>query len=404
MLPKNALGGIMLIAGTAIGAAVLALPVETASLGFLQSLAFYCFCWLFMTLGALYLLEANLAIGYGTNLISIASETIGPIGKYITWAIYLFLFYALMAAYLSGAGTWIAKAGSQLGLPISLQLSAIISAIITLLIIWVGTHLTDWINRILVLGLILAFGFLVCSTILHINPEFLFLQEHSFSLQPIPIIITAFGFAIVIPTLTDYLHGNAEQLCKILIIGSLIPISLYIIWELILLGIIPISGDLSLLAIKAQGSPATDIPLTLKKLSGQTNLGLAAGYFSIFALTSSLLGVSISLFDFLADGLHVKKTFTGRLFIAAITFVPPLLFISLFPQGFSYALSFAGIFVSLLLGILPIIMVWQLRYVKMKASPLRILGGKPLMIITVIFFVLVIAVEIFNQIQILLPA
>jgi tyrosine-specific transport protein len=92
MLLKNTMGGVLLIAGTAIGAAVLALPIQTAALGFTYSLTALVLCWGLMTIGALLVLEANLLIGQGTNLITMAQRTLGPVGQMLTWLSYLFLF------------------------------------------------------------------------------------------------------------------------------------------------------------------------------------------------------------------------------------------------------------------------------------------------------------------------
>ncbi|MES2272690.1 MAG: aromatic amino acid transport family protein, partial [Chlamydiota bacterium] len=50
-------GGTLLVAGTSIGAGMLALPVVTASGGFLPALFVYFLCWLFMTCTGLLLLE-----------------------------------------------------------------------------------------------------------------------------------------------------------------------------------------------------------------------------------------------------------------------------------------------------------------------------------------------------------
>jgi len=394
---KNAVGGVALIAGTAIGAAVLALPVTTAHLGFITTLCIYTICWFFMTLSALYLLETNLLVGVGTNLISMAEKTFGGFGKIFTFAIYLILLYALTAAYLDGASSWIRHGFSHFNFQIHPFNAAIIAALFTMCIITLGTAFTDWTNRFLMIGLISAFFTLGFSTGENINLELLFLQPNQFDITPLPLIITAFGSAIVIPTLTEYLHGKPKQLVWVVIIGSLIPLITYIIWEFVILGVIPVTGKVSLLTIQQHGHPATDVPLALQALLKNPWITQAATYFSIFALLTSLLGVTLSLFDFLADGLHLSKTFKHKLFLALITFIPPLGFTTFYPRGFIIALSFAGLFVAILLGILPAMMVYQARYRLQLKSPLKILGGKILLAFSILFFLCVSFTEIMNQ-------
>ncbi|MBS0289005.1 MAG: hypothetical protein JSS07_03060 [Proteobacteria bacterium] len=399
---KNAIGGVALIAGTAIGAAVLALPVITAHLGFIQTLIIYGLCWVFMTVGALYLLEVNLMVGYGCNLISMAEKTLGSIGKYITWCIYLVLLYALTAAYLSGVGAWIVQGFQLFNLKLSPFESALIATLLTMFIILLGTAVTDWINRLLMIGLIGAFATLLFVVFEHMQLTSLFIQVNTLDLRPLPLIITAFGSAIVVPTLTDYLHGKPRQLLYVVLIGSLFPLIVYIIWESAILGTIPLSGNPGLLQIQQHGHAATDVTAALKTLLNNNLITHASIYFSIFALATSLLGVTLSLFDFLADGLHIAKRLKTRLWLSLVTFGPPLGFIIFMPKGFTFALSFAGIFVAILLGILPAIMAWQGRYRLNTPRPLQIIGGKPLIVLTVIFFMLVIGIECFNQCQLLL--
>ncbi len=399
---KNAIGGIALIAGTAIGAAVLALPVITAHLGFLQTILIYSVCWLFMTFGALYILEVNLLVGYGTNLISMAEKTLGKTGKYFTWIVYLILLYALTAAYLSGVGAWITQGLTQISISATPFQSALIATLLTMIVILLGTAVTDWINRFLMIGLIAAFFTLLCVVFKRVDIALLLKPSAVVDLRPLPLIITAFGSAIVIPTITEYLHGKPKQLLYVVLIGSLIPLLVYITWESAILGTIPMEGENGLLHIQQHGHAATDVTRALRVLLQNKLITQASSFFSIFALITSLLGVCLSLFDFLADGLHLNKTIKTRLLLSLCTFLPPLCFIIFFPYGFTFALSFAGIFVAILLGILPTLMAWQGRYHLKENKPLQVVGGKPMMIITICFFMLIAIIECINQYEALL--
>ncbi|WP_328287250.1 aromatic amino acid transport family protein, partial [Legionella pneumophila] len=102
MINSKLIGGILLIVGTSIGGGMLALPVSTAEVGFTNSLFFLFFCWLVMTAGALLILEVNLRLPAGSNMISMAKSTLGLPGQVIAWITYLLLLYTLLAAYISG--------------------------------------------------------------------------------------------------------------------------------------------------------------------------------------------------------------------------------------------------------------------------------------------------------------
>lgn len=395
---KNAIGGIALIASTAIGAAILALPISTAQLGFVQTAFCFLACWFFMTLGALYVLEANLFVGYGTNLISMAEKTLGSAGKYLTWGVYLILLYALTAAHLVGIGEWLHKGLGYIDISLSHFHGALITSFCIIAIILLGTAIVDWINRILMIGLMSIFGTLLFTTLPHVDLHLIVSQPTQFDLRPFSLIITAFGSAIVIPTLTEYLKGNARQLVWIVLIGSLIPLIVYLTWEFAIVGVIPLSGNPGLLQLQQSGQSTTGISAALEVILHNRWITQASSFLSIFALNASFLGLCLSLFDFLADGLAVQKNLKGKLLLALISFLPPLVFIFFYPYGFNVILSLAGLFVAILLGILPALMVWRARYHFPTAQNIRIVGGgKIVLLLTVAFFIFIIGVELFNQ-------
>ena len=66
-------------------------------------------------------------------------------------------------------------------------------------------------------------------------------------------------------------------------------------------------------------------------------LGLRWGhtFFSFLCnCSTSFLGVTLSLSDFLTDGFKIKKSWEGRLMACLLTFIPPLIFVLTYQRGF----------------------------------------------------------------------
>jgi len=106
--------------------------------------------------------------------------------------------------------------------------------------------------------------------------------------------------------------------------------------------------------------------------------------------------------DFLADGLTIKESGRGKGILFLLTFIPPLIFTLFYPRAFLTALEYAGAFgVILLLGILPILMVWKGRPEHQKESQFTTWGGKPALVVGLGFSLIVIALEIANQLGLL---
>lgn len=361
-MADRCIGAILLVAGTCIGAVTLALPVSIAPLGYLSTLAIFFVFWLMMWLSGLMVLEANLRLPESSGFISMAGATLGKWGKGISWACYLLLLYSLLAAYLSGGSDLLQgflQHNSMLHL--SHWQSAAPWVLTIALLLFYGTHHIALINRVLVGGLIITFLILGVMMTQAIDLNHFELVRPQHILPALPIMITAFGYQVIIPSMCTYLGRDGRSLRRALLWGSLIPLAVYIIWATDIFGSIPLHGPQSLDMLNQLGHPARDLPGLIVSVTSHPWLVLIVDGLIFFALASSFLGIALSLFDFLADGFKVPKHFLGRVFLAGLTILPPWLYASVYPKGFVIALSYAGIFVALLNGLLPALMVWRGR-------------------------------------------
>ena len=97
-------GGILLLVGSCVGVGMLGLPIVTGLSGFFPSLSVCVLVWLLMTASALLLVEVNGWFSNQVNFLTMAKHTLGNSGKMVCWVTYLFLFYAVLVAYISGIG------------------------------------------------------------------------------------------------------------------------------------------------------------------------------------------------------------------------------------------------------------------------------------------------------------
>jgi tryptophan-specific transport protein len=123
--------------------------------------------------------------------------------------------------------------------------------------------------------------------------------------------------------------------------------------------------------------------------------------FSYMALTSSFLGVSLGLFDYLADFFKFSDDRNGRAKSALVTFVPPTIGALLFPNGFLYAIGFAGLAATVWAVIVPALMARASRK-RFPQAAYRAPGGR-FMIGFIILFGLINAVIHMSALLGLLP-
>lgn len=359
------LGGIFIVAGTTIGAGMLALPATTAFGGFFPALALFALCWLLMLCTAFFFLDVNLAVKGEPNFITMAGKTLGSWGKGVSWIVYLLLLYSLLAAYITAGSPLFAaaiKAITGVGLPA--YLTPFCLPIIFGFFVYLGTESVDYVNRLLMVGLIITFLLLAGVIPMHIEPKFLLHVDMPAITIAIPVIFTSFGYHSVIPTLSTYLKHDRKQLRLAIVIGSLLPLLFYLFWLALVLGVVPIA---TLGQVWQQGDVVTD---ALARAVQAPWLGFVAQFFTFFAVITSVLGVALGLCDFLIDGLKLKRTWDGRLIAIFLTFLPPLIFVFTYKRAFYLALDHAGALVAILLGMLPAAMAWKIKTPKFYSTPL----------------------------------
>ncbi len=346
-------GSTLIIAGTTIGAGMLALPIASAGLGFIYSSLIMLGMWALMAYTALLMLEVHQHADTNATLHSLANQFLGRRGKIIATTAMLFLFYALCAAYIAGGGGQLAlkfNAFSPVG--ISPAVGSILLTIIVAAIVSTGVKHADITNRILftvkLILLVITFKLLApqvaMDNLVH-TPN-----NHLLIFSALPIIFTSFGFHGSIPSIVRYLDVSPIKLRKVILVGSALPLVIYLIWQW--------STQGTLTTEQLLNSHQLDAFLPMLSASSQSNwLSPALQSFADLALLTSFIGVSLGLFDFIRDMLGNPSRSTS----AVVTFMPPLTFAIFYPQGFIIALGYASLALVVLAIFLPVAMAYKAR-------------------------------------------
>ncbi|MES2998937.1 MAG: aromatic amino acid transport family protein [Pseudomonadota bacterium] len=385
------IGGILMITGNAIGGGMLALPLATAQAGFINSTLFLIACWAIMLAGGLLILEVNLWFPPNSHLVSMARATLGRTGEIITWVCYLLLLYSLLSAYIAGGSDFLQGLLQKANQHFSLKSMAVLFVLVFGVIVYKGIHSVDTFNRLLMGGKLFIYILLILLIFPFLSSKQLTQGQLHYLPNSLTIMITSFGFAAIIPSLRSYFHSDSRQLRRVIILGSLIPLICYILWNAAIMGTIPIEGNLGLSQIAHAKQPTSELTNRISSLLNKRLItGLAWGFTSV-CLATSFLGVGLSLSDFLMDGFGLNKTEKNKSIAAILTFLPPLIIVLFYPAAFMAALNYAGIWCASLLALLPALMAWSGRYRQQCRSPYRVAGGKILLSLVIIAAAIIIA-------------
>lgn len=242
------------------------------------------------------------------------------------------------------------------------------------LVVYGGIRRVDLLNRALMFGKLAAYLILIVLIAPHINIANIQGGDYRYITGTVMILITSFGFAIIVPNLRDYFNDDIQVLKKVVIIGSLIPLFCYLAWDAVIMGSLPTAGPNGLAALMQDPHTTSTLAKNLSNTVNNTVISSLFNFFTSICMLTAFLGVSLCLISFLADGLNMVQQGRQGLGLFMMTFLPPLLIVVYYPGAYIHALNYAGIFCVILLLLLPALMTVSGRK---KFSPRYIVpGGK----------------------------
>lgn len=396
MTQSKLLGSTLIIAGTTIGAGMLALPLASAGIGFSTSLMIMLGLWMLMAFTALLMVEIHQYADKEATLHTLAKQILGDKGKWVATFAMLFLFYSLCAAYIAGGGTQFTQRITNFtGVNVESSSGTLLFTLIVALVVTVGTGTVDRVNRVLFAGKMIAMVAVLFFLAPNVSQSYLLSMpiQQGLIVAAIPVIFTSFGFHGSIPAIVNYLDGDTPALRKAILIGSAIPLVIYIFWQLVTLGVVSQSALLDNMGLTA-------LIGVLSTTVHQSNLGNIIGVFADLALLTSFLGVSLGLFEFMGDSLRNQQGKMNRPLASVVTFLPPLIFALFYPQGFIMALGYAAIALAILAIFLPLVMVIKVRQ-QATEQHYQVTGGNGALFVTGLVGLLIIGAQLLITLGIL---
>ncbi|MBM3468934.1 MAG: hypothetical protein FJX71_05845 [Alphaproteobacteria bacterium] len=163
---KKLVLSICLVAGTAVGVGMIALPMVLCKIGILPTIGLILGVWFFMYISSLLGAEINLRAGYGLPIGKLASLYSGRIASSIGNASFILLIYALLCAYLYGGASVLQSFfASYMGWSFNLKSIILIYALLLVLILIAPVKSILRVNRFLFTNFLVLFGLLVLGVL-----------------------------------------------------------------------------------------------------------------------------------------------------------------------------------------------------------------------------------------------
>ncbi|MBI5148569.1 amino acid permease [Candidatus Pacearchaeota archaeon] len=381
------LEGIAILIGTIIGAGVLAIPYAISKAGFLTGLLDLIILSAVVLFLYLYMGEIVLATKGKHQLTGYAQKYLGKTGKTLMTFTMVFGIYGALIAYLIGVGKSLAALfGLQgtiallgIALPYELLFSFLFF-IIGATIVYLGVKAVGGgeLLMVIVIGIILIVSFLALtkadfSNLNYFDAKKLFI--------PFGVILFALSGAVAIPEMKEELK-NPKRLKRAIIIGTLIPIFLYLLF--------------AFSVIAALGFNTTEIAtIGLGKHFGEI-MTIFSNLFAVFAMSTSFFTLGLGLKEMYNYDYKIKKAVAWIL----ACFIPLLLFLLVIHyipvDRFYKVISLAGGSAMALEGILIVLMHNKVKKLKEIEPAYKIRKNILIYIILIALFALGMIYTILN--------
>ena len=397
-------GGAMIIAGTVIGAGMLANPTATSGVWFTGSLIVLLYTWFSMLSSGLMILEVNTHYPHGASFDTMVKDLLGQGWNVFNGLSVAFVLYLLTYAYIFVGGDLTAKGlGSAVGSDVSLTVGQLVFFGILAFCVWASARLVDRFTSVLIGGMVLTFiwatGGLIAEAKLPVlfdtqapsgTPYWIYISA------ALPVCLASFGFHGNVSSLLKYFKGDAPKVAKSLWAGTLIALVIYVLWQIAIQGNLPRNEFAPVISADGQVSVLIE---TLSKFVQTGSMAAILSFFSYMAIATSFLGVTLGLFDYIADIFKWDDGFAGRTKTAAVTFLPPLVSCLLFPTGFVTAIGYVGLVATVWTCSLPSLLLLRSRQKFGKGKNYTVYGGAWLIYWVNLFGFLNVLAWVFNKLE-----
>eukprot|EP00929_Paragymnodinium_shiwhaense_P097087 TRINITY_DN58851_c2_g1_i1.p1 TRINITY_DN58851_c2_g1~~TRINITY_DN58851_c2_g1_i1.p1 ORF type:complete len:477 (+),score=82.51 TRINITY_DN58851_c2_g1_i1:38-1468(+) len=228
---------IVLVAGTTIGAGVLALPAVTQPAGFVPSTVSLLGCWVYMVVTGLLIAEVavDTMAKTGRSVVatqSMAEQTIGGVGASLSSLLFAFVHVAIMTAYVSRGGELLENIVPDL-----------MSSPVPPVVIYAGlcgglvfatknTKALDVANSIMLAAIVAAFFVLIALLLpISVPSRLTDVSDWVKVTDTIPTLLLSLVYHNVVPNICAQLQCNRDKIWTAIIAGSLIPTGLFVLWN-----------------------------------------------------------------------------------------------------------------------------------------------------------------------------
>jgi len=378
---KHLLGAVSTLVGFTIGAGILGIPYVVVKAGFTTGIVNIIVIGIATLILNLYLGEIVLRTKGIHQLTGYAEKYLGKNGKVLMTIAMIFAYYGALVAYTVKVGEFIAK----LFMPViggDYLIYVLVSFVIMSLFVYLGLKMVEKGELSMVLFMVLimvVFSFVMMPKIDYSNLTGFDLTK---LFIPYGVVLFAFAGSGAIPEIGEELKNNKKLVKKAIIIGSLIPLFIYLLFAFLVVGV--------------AGNNTTDGAIIgLESIFG-TNILVLGVIFGVLAMATSFIAVGLALKGMYQFDFKLKRALASNL-TCLIPLVGSFIIIqSKIKNSFFHVLDVTGAFAGSLICILIVMMFLKSKKLGDRKPEFCLHKNSIISLILILMFIAGMAYKFFN--------
>jgi len=295
---------------------------------------------------------------------------LGNKGKWVMYGALFFSLYGALFAYIQGAGIVLV---SFLGL--RQELGTYIFFMVLSLVLALQFKNFEKFQEIFTSLKVIIVVIISVVALFFIHPQHLTTIHWSHFFLPYGVILFAFVGASCIPEIEMELKNNKKLLKKAIIVGSIMPIILYIIFTFVVMSVVGL-GEFELLG------PNQRIATVALSMYSLPWLGILANILAVLAMFTSFLTISLALIEMYHYDFGISRNIA-----IFLTLLLPLLAVLFNLTTFILILGVTGAITGGIDGILIILMSWKAKLLGDRKPEYFLHSHKWIGILLIVMFV-----------------
>ncbi|MDC0534854.1 hypothetical protein OAO18_03480 [Francisellaceae bacterium] len=393
MSPIRFIGCVLLVISCMIGAGVLALPVLAMQMGIMNALIIMLVFYIVMCISGLLTLEVSITMPkYRNHFGSMAELSFGSVGKYITIIAFAITLYAALTAYVAASPEVIYPTiKNNFGEIMPQNLIGLIFTLVLGAIVILSVKYAEVLNRFIMgvkLGSLILVVTLLIGYVSYIDfamPKLIISKLP----EQISVIILAFSYQSIVPSLVNYIgkeHGQSIK--KIIITATTFTCIIYILWVSVMVGLINQAAT----NVDVHSMSLAQLVDLIHHHSGSHFAPIMIEVFLNITLFTSFLALSVAFVDFWIDALKLSSKYRGRIIAGLVAFIPPWIIATYFESVFIKALAVSGYAGLVFALLLPTLVAYKLYSKNFPNGSMYLAGGKPVRAVMAIIAIFVMVV------------